>query len=51
MLLGCIYNEEEYYVLFSLIDACYALGIMYYQFKLVSRRVSDGKLNLVFYDG
>ena len=51
MLLGCIYNEEEYYVLFSLIEACYALVIMYYQFKLVSRRVSDGKLNLVFYDG
>ena len=51
MLLGYIYNEEEYYVMFSMIEACYALFIIYYQFMLVRRRVSDGKLNLVFYDG
>ena len=51
MLLRSIFDEEEYYVLFSMIEACYAITIIYDQFKLVRWRVSDGKLNLVFYDG
>ena len=48
---GKIIDEEEYYVLFSGIEACYAIIIIYVQFKLVSQRVSEGKLKIVFYDG
>ena len=51
MLLSKIIEEEEYYVLFSVFEACYAIMIIYVQCKLVCRRVSDGKLKFVFYDG
>ena len=34
-----------------MIEACYAIIVIYDQFKLVRRRVSDGKLDFVFYDG
>ena len=51
MLLSKIIHEEEYYVLFSVFEACYAIMIIYVQCKLARRRVSDGKLKFVFYDG
>ena len=51
MLLSKIIDEEEYYVLFSVFEACYAIMIIYVQCNLVCRRVSDGKLEFVFYDG
>ena len=51
MLLGKILDEEEYYVLFSGIEACYAITICYVYFKLVRWRVSDGKLEIVFCNG
>ena len=52
MLLRSIFDEEEYYVLFSMIEACYAIIIIIYdQFMLVRQRVSNGKLEFVFYDG
>ena len=50
MLLGNILDKEEYYVLFSGIEACYAITIHYAYFKLVHWRVSDGKLEIVLYD-
>ena len=50
MLLSKIIHEEEYYVLFSVFEACYAIMIIYVQCKLARRRVSDGKLKFVFYD-
>ena len=50
MLLGKILDEEEYYVLFSGIEACYAMTIYCVYFKLVRWRVSDVKLRPVFYD-
>ena len=49
--LSKIIDEEEYYALFSVIEACYAIMIFYVQCKLVCRRVSNSKLKFVFYDG
>ena len=51
MLLHKVLDEEEYHVLFSGIEVCYAITIYYVYFKLVCWRVSDGKLKIVFYDG